>query len=161
LADDAVMIGPVSVPNSLLTGKLTGNFVDSSLLLRFWRPVGEQIQCLAAKFPTQWNRELFRRSSECSTGNREFRLAKSKSSPDEVFGTHRRTNSKTNLIPKKQRCQVSVPWAGERSRMPWRADADCRQPARDNGSRRTMRRGRRTPSRDVGRCKKGLQFCAP
>ena len=36
------------VGNSLLTGKLTGNFVESNPLRRFEYPVGEQIQWLAA-----------------------------------------------------------------------------------------------------------------
>jgi hypothetical protein len=45
-------------PNSLLTGKLTGNFADSGSLQRFWRPVSERIQWLPAKFPTQRNREF-------------------------------------------------------------------------------------------------------
>jgi hypothetical protein len=40
VADDAVSIGLVSTANSLLTGKLTGNFVDSGPLPRFRRPVG-------------------------------------------------------------------------------------------------------------------------
>ena len=40
VADDAVSIGLVSTANSLLTGKLTGNFVDSRPLPRFRRPVG-------------------------------------------------------------------------------------------------------------------------
>ncbi len=44
--------------NSLLTGKLTGNFVDSGPPLRFSRPIGQRIQSLAAKFPTQRNREF-------------------------------------------------------------------------------------------------------
>jgi hypothetical protein len=35
-------LSPLS--NSLLTGKLTGNFADSGALRRFWRPVDEQIQ---------------------------------------------------------------------------------------------------------------------
>jgi hypothetical protein len=60
LAGDAVLIAPVSDPVSLLTGNFTGNFADCGLHLRFWRPVGEQIQSLAAKFPTQRNREFFR-----------------------------------------------------------------------------------------------------
>src|SRR5262249_41038769 len=44
--------------NSLLTGKLTGNFVDSGPLHDFPRPIGKRIQWLAAKFPTQRNREF-------------------------------------------------------------------------------------------------------
>jgi hypothetical protein len=58
LADDAVSCEPVSGPNSLLTGKLTGNFAESGLLLQFQPPVSELIQRLAAKFPTQRNREF-------------------------------------------------------------------------------------------------------
>ena len=45
--------------NSLLTGKLTGKFADSCLSARFLRPVDQQIQGLAGKFPTQPNREFF------------------------------------------------------------------------------------------------------
>src|SRR5262249_4714441 len=58
VADDAVSCELVSAPNSLLTGKLTGNFAESGPLLRFRRPINELIQRLAAKFPTQWNREF-------------------------------------------------------------------------------------------------------
>jgi hypothetical protein len=59
VVDDAVLIGPVSVLNSLLTGNLTGNFSNLGLFLRFSLLIGEQIQSLADKFPTQWNREFF------------------------------------------------------------------------------------------------------
>ena len=55
---NAVAIEPVSAPNSLLTGKLTGNFAESGLTRRFSRLLRQQIQCLAEKFPTQWNREF-------------------------------------------------------------------------------------------------------
>src|SRR5215510_3218317 len=72
LADDAVSCELVSAPNSLLTGKLTGNFAESGPLLRFRRPINEPIQRLAAKFPTQHNREFFR-------DNREFNRASSES----------------------------------------------------------------------------------
>src|SRR5665811_1541575 len=41
---DAVQSNPSPLPNSLLTGKLTGNFADSGALRRFWRPVDERIQ---------------------------------------------------------------------------------------------------------------------
>src|SRR6516162_1499437 len=44
VADDAVSCELVSAPNSLLTGKLTGNFADSGSLQRFWRSVSERIQ---------------------------------------------------------------------------------------------------------------------
>ncbi len=72
LAEGAVLIGPVSTQNSLLTGKITGNFVDSGHLLRFLRAVGERIQWFGAKFPTQWNREFISRNRECFGENREF-----------------------------------------------------------------------------------------
>jgi hypothetical protein len=43
---DAVGCEPVSISNSLLTGKLTGNFAKSDPPLQFWRPVGGRIQWL-------------------------------------------------------------------------------------------------------------------
>src|SRR5262249_38637130 len=55
---------PSPLPNSLLTGKLTGNFVKIASLMRFCTLTRQQIQKLAAKFPTQQNRELFRRNRE-------------------------------------------------------------------------------------------------
>src|SRR5262249_13183336 len=58
VADDAVSCEPVSAPNSLLTGKLTGNFANSGPQQRFPHLINEQIQRLAAKFPTQRNREI-------------------------------------------------------------------------------------------------------
>ena len=61
---DAVLVEPVSNENSLLTGKLTGNFVKSAHLGAILKLTREQIQRLAAKFPTQQNRELFRRNRE-------------------------------------------------------------------------------------------------
>src|ERR1700731_4125665 len=59
VADEAVSREPVCEANSLLTGKLTGKFADSCLSVRFLRPVDQQIQGLAGKFPTQPNREFF------------------------------------------------------------------------------------------------------
>ena len=66
------MIEPVSRRNSLLTGNLTGNFSILCLPRPFRRPVGEQIQTLAAKFPTQWNREFFQQNRELFLKNRDF-----------------------------------------------------------------------------------------
>jgi hypothetical protein len=66
------MIGPVSTPNSLLTGKITGNFSILGSILKFWPPFDMQLQRLAAKFPTQWNRELFWPNREFIGANREF-----------------------------------------------------------------------------------------
>src|SRR5262249_34844406 len=58
LADDAVSCELVSTPNSLLTGKLTGNFAVSGHQRRFPHLINGLIQRLAAKFPTQRNREF-------------------------------------------------------------------------------------------------------
>src|SRR5262249_16695995 len=73
---DAVPIEPVSTLNSLLTGKLTGNFVKIASLMRFCTLTRQQIQRLAAKFPTQQNREFLRRNREFWTApegvNRDF-----------------------------------------------------------------------------------------
>src|SRR6266849_1849312 len=43
--------GRGSVSNSLRAGKITGNLQNYGLLRRFWQPVGERVQLLAAKFP--------------------------------------------------------------------------------------------------------------
>src|SRR5262245_47742686 len=69
---DAVQVEPVSTLNSLLTGKLTGNFVKIASLMRFCTLTRQQIQRLAAKFPTQQNREFLRRNREFESKNREL-----------------------------------------------------------------------------------------
>ncbi len=61
MVEDAVRIGPVSNPNSLLTGKLIGNFAKFRPPPRFFCPVTAQNQSLADKFPKHCNREIFRR----------------------------------------------------------------------------------------------------
>src|SRR5580704_17231531 len=58
--------------NSLLTGNLTGNFSNLGLFLRFSLLINEQMQMLAAKFPSKWNREFFRWNRELFLPNREF-----------------------------------------------------------------------------------------
>jgi hypothetical protein len=63
---------PSPPSNSLLTGKLTGNFVESACLVRFLKLTRVQIQRLAAKFPTQQNREFLQRNREFVRENREF-----------------------------------------------------------------------------------------
>jgi hypothetical protein len=72
VVEDAVGFEPVSTWNSLLTGKITGNFADSGPRSRFWRLVSQQTQSLAVKFPTQRNRDFFRRNRELISKNREF-----------------------------------------------------------------------------------------
>jgi hypothetical protein len=59
LADETVNGEPVSASDSLLTGNLTGNFSNLGLFLRFLLLINEQIQMLASKFPSKWNREFF------------------------------------------------------------------------------------------------------
>jgi hypothetical protein len=63
--------------NSLLTGKITGNFADSGLNPQFWWRVSWRIQSLKAKFPAKRNREFFRRIRELISKNRELQLPKS------------------------------------------------------------------------------------
>jgi hypothetical protein len=64
--------------NSLLTGKRTGNFVKLACWARFCTLTREQIQRLAAKFPNQQNKELFRRNREFWRRNRDFAFAKNR-----------------------------------------------------------------------------------
>jgi hypothetical protein len=58
LPEEAVRCEPVSGANSLLTGKLTGNFEKFSASAPISHSIDQQIQRLAAKFPTQRNREF-------------------------------------------------------------------------------------------------------
>src|SRR5262249_39084858 len=46
--------------NSLLTGKLTGNFAEPGHLSQFSYPIDARIQWLTAEFPTQPNREFLK-----------------------------------------------------------------------------------------------------
>ena len=70
----AVRYEPVSGGNSLLTGKLTGNFA----ILGPQKPISLHettvLQRLFTKFPTQINRENILKNREFLSGNREFRL---------------------------------------------------------------------------------------
>jgi hypothetical protein len=59
---------PSPLPNSLPTGKRTGNLVAFALLTRFWMRTRKEIQKLAAKFPAQQNRELFWGNREIPSG---------------------------------------------------------------------------------------------
>ena len=70
----AVRYEPVSGGNSLLTGKLTGNFA----ILGPQKPISLHettvLQRLFTKFPTQINRENILKNTEFLSGNREFHL---------------------------------------------------------------------------------------
>jgi hypothetical protein len=74
---DAVLVEPVSNENSLLTGKLTGNFA----FLGPQKPISLHettvLQRLFTKFPTQINRENISKNREFLAVNREFHLRKS------------------------------------------------------------------------------------
>src|SRR5664280_3284764 len=50
---------PSPLPNSLLTGKLTGNFAKSWLLARQRLQIMASLLGIRCEFPTQRNRELF------------------------------------------------------------------------------------------------------
>ena len=80
---------PSPLPNSLLTGKRTGNSSKLESLPRQRPQIMALAKGLRSKFPRQKNRELFRPSREFWCRNSEFFRPKSKSPPDEVFGTHR------------------------------------------------------------------------
>src|SRR2546421_12576551 len=70
----AVRYEPVSGGNSLLTGKLTGNFA----ILGPQKPISLHettvLQRFFTKFPTQINRENILKNREFLSGNREFHL---------------------------------------------------------------------------------------
>src|SRR5262245_1059791 len=65
--------------NSLLAGKLTGNFNKFACCAGFCTLTREQIQRLAAKFPTQQNREFLQKNREFVRANREFYRLRQKS----------------------------------------------------------------------------------
>ena len=60
MAEEAVSCEPVSAPNSLLTGKNTGNFFVSGRFEEFDRKFVPGNQWLTAEFPTNPNREIDR-----------------------------------------------------------------------------------------------------
>jgi hypothetical protein len=106
---------PSPLPNSLLTGKLTGNFVKFARWARFRTLTREQIQKLAVKFPTQPNREFFRKSREFESKNREFEPS---CSADRVrmmfFGMERAVSWPAPLAPSTSLRRVFEPedqWA--------------------------------------------------
>jgi hypothetical protein len=59
VVDDAVCANASLAANSLLTGKLTGNFWVLDGFPQFTLQIAEQIQWLTNKFPTQFNSEFF------------------------------------------------------------------------------------------------------
>jgi hypothetical protein len=57
--------------NSLLTGKLTGNFAVLGVVLQIWHPIHAKLQSVAVKFPKQKNREFFEANREITKLNRD------------------------------------------------------------------------------------------
>jgi hypothetical protein len=70
----AVRYEPVSTCNSLLTGKLTGNFAIPRLLDAISVRKAPVPQRFPGKFPTKINREIISRNREFFAGIREFRV---------------------------------------------------------------------------------------
>jgi hypothetical protein len=71
LADDAVQCEPVSAPNSLLTGKITGKFAKLGPSQLLHCLVASEFRPLWPNFPKQSNREFGRENREAITQNRE------------------------------------------------------------------------------------------
>src|SRR5258705_7582290 len=70
----AVRFERVSGGNSLLTGKLTGNFAILGPQKQISLHETTVLQRLFTKFPTQINRENILKNREILSGNREFHL---------------------------------------------------------------------------------------
>jgi hypothetical protein len=68
----AVKYEPVSGGNSLLTGKLTGNFANSTLLEAISQRKATVPQPLPSKFPAKINREIIFDNREIFGQNREI-----------------------------------------------------------------------------------------
>jgi hypothetical protein len=68
----AVRYEPVSTCNSLLTGKLTGNFAISTLFEAISGQKAPVLQPLLNKFPAKINREKIWQNREFFDRNREF-----------------------------------------------------------------------------------------
>jgi hypothetical protein len=84
---DAVRYEPVSTPNSLLTGKRTGNLPESSRCASNLKSTTRANSMVWWEIPYTKNRELFRRNSEFWFRNREFSRSNPKSSLHGWTGT--------------------------------------------------------------------------
>jgi hypothetical protein len=99
-------------PNSLLTGKFTGNFAESGPRARIRMSTNERIQMVAVKFPTQKNRELFRRNTEFYFWTMEISPPNSKSLRIE-FSVH---TSKTGTAMPSALAGFGLLWSGRHRR---------------------------------------------
>jgi hypothetical protein len=69
---DAVLVEPVSTPKFPANREINREFRQIRLLAQFCTLTREQIQRLAAKFPTQPNRGFLQKNREFVQENREF-----------------------------------------------------------------------------------------
>jgi hypothetical protein len=83
----AVICEPVSTSNSLLTGKLTGNFAIFAVLGAIFQPKAAVPQQLLLEFPTKINRENFADIRDGNLSNRVF-LASYQGSGKRPFFAH-------------------------------------------------------------------------
>jgi hypothetical protein len=83
----AVRYEPVSGENSLLTGKLTGNFAIFAVLWAIFQPKAAVPQQLLMEFPTKINREDFADIRDGNLSNRVF-LASYQGSEVSVHFSH-------------------------------------------------------------------------
>ena len=87
VAEDAVSCEPVSALNSLLTRKITGNFAESGLPVRFSRPVGQWISKASSRIPYATKQGIFERvSGNFSRGTGKFSEANAGSRVAQVTG---------------------------------------------------------------------------
>ena len=75
MADDAVHYEPVSAPNSLLTGKLTGNFAESAPLLDFDVQIASEFKGLQQNSLRNGTGNFCSHNREFFRDNREFNRA--------------------------------------------------------------------------------------
>jgi hypothetical protein len=72
----------LSQQNSLLTGKITGNFADSGLNPQFWWRVSWRIQSLKAKFPAKREQGIFPADEGINFKEQGIAAAKVESRPE-------------------------------------------------------------------------------
>ena len=95
-------------PNSLLTGKRTGNFSILDCFPARAPPLVQLFRKVRANFPSYRNREFMGRNREFCFRNREFSPLNPKSPPNEVFGTHREKDHKRAQQKQGSRQQGAV-----------------------------------------------------
>jgi hypothetical protein len=115
----AVRYEPVSACNSLLTGKLTGNFAIPRLLDAISARKAPVPQRFPGKFPTKINREIISRNREFFAGIREFRVTDVSVHFSHTcsFDVRTRLFSPTNLRVRTTRCPTNFDPASATARL--------------------------------------------